>query len=145
SLKHVIVVGKCDKPELLADTLDYEALLAAEPDSFDWPRLDENSAAMVCYTSGTTGHPKGVVYSHRSTVLHALTGCMVDALAVSERDTVLPVVPMFHAAAWGLPYCALLSGAKLVMPGPKLDPASIVDLMERERVTLAAGVPTIWL
>jgi len=124
---------------------DYEALLAAEDGRWDWPALDENAAAMVCYTSGTTGNPKGVVYSHRSTVLHTLMACMVDTLGVSENDTLMPVVPMFHAAAWGLPLAATLTGAKLVFPGPHLDPPSLVELMATERVTCAGGVPTIWL
>jgi acyl-CoA synthetase (AMP-forming)/AMP-acid ligase II len=130
----------------LADKhLDYEALLAPESAAYAWPALDENDAAMICYTSGTTGNPKGVVYSHRSCVLHTLVACMTDTLGVSEGDTVLPVVPMFHANAWGLPFCAAATGAKLVVPGPHLDAASIVDLMASEKVTLAAGVPTIWL
>ncbi len=124
---------------------DYEALLAAEPAEHVWPRLDERSAAMICYTSGTTGNPKGVVYSHRSTVLHAMTACMADTLAISEADVLLPVVPMFHAAAWGLPFAGVLAGSKIVFPGPHLDPISLLDLMAEERVTCAAGVPTIWI
>jgi fatty-acyl-CoA synthase len=120
-------------------------MLAAESDAYEFPRLDENAAAIVCYTSGTTGNPKGVVFSHRSTVLHTLVACMTDTLGVSESDTVLPVVPMFHANAWGLPFAALCVGAKLVFPGAKLDPVSLLDLMASERVTLAGGVPTIWL
>jgi fatty-acyl-CoA synthase len=124
---------------------DYEDLISAEKDDFAWPRLDENAAAMICYTSGTTGNPKGVVYSHRSTVLHTLVACTCDTLGVGESDCVFPVVPMFHANAWGLPFCAVMSGAKLVFPGPHLDPASLVELMERERVTIAGGVPTIWI
>ncbi len=134
SVKHVIVV-----PD------EYEALLAAESPDYAWPRLDENAAAMICYTSGTTGNPKGVVYSHRSTVLHAMAICLADCLAVSQRDVILPVVPMFHAAAWGLPFAAVLTGARLVFPGPHLDPPSLLELMQAERVTLAGGVPTIWL
>jgi fatty-acyl-CoA synthase len=100
---------------------------------------------MICYTSGTTGNPKGVVYSHRSTVLHTLVACMADTLGISERDSVLPVVPMFHANAWGLPQAAICAGASLVFPGPHLDPTSLLDLMASEKVTVAAGVPTIWL
>ncbi|MBA3541274.1 MAG: AMP-binding protein, partial [Deltaproteobacteria bacterium] len=99
----------------------------------------------VCYTSGTTGKPKGVVYSHRSTILHTLVAALPDSLALSQHDTILPVVPMFHVNAWGLPFIAAMVGAKLVFPGPHLDPASLLDLLDRERVTIAAGVPTIWL
>ena len=143
SVQHVIVIP--DDGPAPDGRLDYETLLAAEPDSFSWPALDERSAAMLCYTSGTTGNPKGVLYSHRSTVLHALAEAMNDSFGVSESDTILPVVPMFHAAAWGLPYSAVLAGSKIVFPGPHLDPQSIVDLMASERVSIAAGVPTIWL
>ena len=143
SVRHVIVVP--DAGPAPEGTHDYEALLAAERDEYEWPALDENAAAMLCYTSGTTGNPKGVLLSHRSTVLHAIVSCMTDTLSVSQGDTVLPVVPMFHAAAWGLPYSAVLAGSKLVMPGPHLDGVSLLDLMAAEKVTLAAGVPTIWL
>ena len=124
---------------------DYEALLA-EAVPADFPVLDdENQAAAMCYTSGTTGHPKGVVYSHRSTVLHSMGALVVDAAAVSESDRVMPVVPMFHANAWGLCQAAVMAGADLVMPGPKMQPKAIAELMEGEKVTLAAGVPTIWM
>ncbi|MRG96943.1 long-chain fatty acid--CoA ligase [Polyangium spumosum] len=145
SVRHVIVI-----PDLPGDTktsaeIDYEELIAPEKDEFAWPTLDERSAAMICYTSGTTGNPKGVVYSHRSTVLHSLVSCMADTIGVREGDTVLPVVPMFHAAAWGLPYSAIAAGSRIVFPGPHLDPQSLLDLMAAEKVTLAAGVPTIWL
>ncbi len=143
SLRHVIVVP--DDGPTPDGKLDYEALLEAEDGSFEFPSLDENSAALICYTSGTTGSPKGVVYSHRSTVLHTLAACMVDALAIREMDTLLPVVPMFHANAWGIPFAAIATGAKLVFPGPHLDPGGLLDLMVSERVTFAAGVPTIWL
>ena len=143
SVRHVIVVP--DSGPAPDGALDYEALLAAESDEYPWPTLDENAAAMLCYTSGTTGNPKGVLYSHRSTVLHALASCMTDTLGLRQADTVLPVVPMFHAAAWGLPYSAVLAGASIVMPGPHLDPLSLLDLMAAERVSVAAGVPTIWL
>ena len=144
SIEHVIVIGD-DGPVAAEDGLDYEALIAPEPDRFDYPALDERAAAMICYTSGTTGNPKGVVYSHRSTVLHTLVACMADCLGVREPDVVLPVVPMFHAAAWGLPYAAVAVGAKIVFPGPHLDPTSLLDLMAAERVTFAGGVPTIWI
>jgi len=147
SIERVIVVpddGPTPEPYL-----DYERLLAGGDDgataTAGFPVLDEDRAAMICYTSGTTGKPKGVVYTHRSTVLHGLAIGLVDTLGVGEADTVLPVVPMFHASAWGLPYAAVALGAKLVFPGPHLDPASLLDLMAAERVTLAAGVPTIWL
>ncbi|XXF77122.1 long-chain fatty acid--CoA ligase [Myxococcaceae bacterium GXIMD 01537] len=143
SIKHVIVVP--DGGPAPEGKLDYEKLLAAEPESFDFPKLDENAAAMLCYTSGTTGNPKGVLFSHRSIVLHTLVSCMGDALGVFDADTVLPVVPMFHAAAWGLPFDAVATGANIVFPGPHLDPLSLLDLMAAERVTIAGGVPTIWL
>jgi fatty-acyl-CoA synthase len=143
SIERVIVVP--DDGPAPGGRLDYEQLLASEPDTFDFPALEERSAAMLCYTSGTTGNPKGVLYSHRSTVLHTLASCMVDVLGVREEDVVLPVVPMFHAAAWGLPYDAVVSGAKVVLPGPHLDPPSLLELMAQEKVTLAGGVPTIWL
>jgi len=144
SLKHIIVVA--DKGEPVGEGMhDYEKLVAAAKDDFEWPQLDENTAMMLCYTSGTTGNPKGVLYSHRSTVLHALVGALSNHLGVGIDDTVLPVVPMFHAAAWGLPYLAVLTGAKLVFPGPHLDPAALLSLMESEKVTVAGGVPTIWL
>ncbi|HSP79268.1 MAG TPA: long-chain fatty acid--CoA ligase, partial [Myxococcaceae bacterium] len=143
SVEHVIVIP--DDGPTPEGRLDYEKLLSAEKDTFAFPELEERSAAMLCYTSGTTGNPKGVLYSHRSTVLHSLAECMNDALGVSESDAILPVVPMFHAAAWGLPYSAVLTGSKLVFPGPHMDPSSLLDLMAAERVTVAAGVPTIWL
>ena len=143
SIRHVIHMA--DSTPTPADKLDYERLIAPESAEYDWPRLDENRAAQICYTSGTTGNPKGVVYSHRSSVLHALAACLVDSLGVSMNDTVLPVVPMFHANAWGLPHACAAVGAKLVFPGPKLDPESLLDLMAAEHVTCAGGVPTIWL
>lgn len=123
----------------------YEDLLAAEPEDFAWPALDENSAAALCYTSGTTGNPKGALYSHRSTLLHAWSACLPDTMNLSARDAILPVVPMFHVNAWGLPYAAALVGAKLVFPGPALDGKSLHELFEAERVTFTAGVPTVWL
>jgi fatty-acyl-CoA synthase len=143
SIERVIVIP--DDGPAPSTRLDYERLLAAEPDTFDFPTLEERSGAMLCYTSGTTGNPKGVLYSHRSIVLHTLACCMPDVLGVNEHDAVLPVVPMFHAAAWGLPFDAVATGAKIVMPGPHLDPGSLLDLMAQEKVTIAGGVPTIWL
>ena len=150
TVKHVIVSGAPPAATPRADELpgvsvhSYEELLAAEPDSFDWPVVDEFSAAAMCYTSGTTGNPKGVVYSHRSSYLHSLGACLGNAFALSERDRVLPVVPMFHANAWGLAYAGLLSGAALILPDRYLQPATLVRLIGDERVTLAGGVPTIW-
>src|ERR1035438_3405313 len=122
----------------------YEELIAAEADSHPWPVLDERSAAAMCYTSGTTGHPKGIVYSHRSSYLHSMGACLGNSFAISERDRVLPVVPMFHANAWGLAYAGLMSGADLIMPDRHLQPATLVQLIGTERVTVAGGVPTIW-
>jgi fatty-acyl-CoA synthase len=122
----------------------YEDLLATQPDTFDWPELDERSAAAMCYTSGTTGHPKGVVYSHRSAYLHSMGVCLGNVFALSEQDKVLPVVPMFHANAWGLAYAAVLAGADLIMPDRFLQPEPLVRLIEAERPTIAGAVPTIW-
>lgn len=123
----------------------YEDLLAAESTAFQFPEFDERSAAALCYTSGTTGNPKGVLYSHRAIVLNALVGCTPDVLGLSSQDAVLPVVPMFHINAWCIPYAALIAGAKLVLPGPRLDGKSLYELMEAESVTVSAGVPTIWM
>jgi fatty-acyl-CoA synthase len=143
SIRHVIVMP--DSGPTPEGKTDYEQLIAPEPTEYDWPKLDENLAAQICYTSGTTGNPKGVVYSHRSSVLHALATCFVDTIGISMNDTVMPVVPMFHANAWGLPHACAAVGAKMVFPGPKLDPESLLDLMAHEKVTCAGGVPTIWL
>jgi fatty-acyl-CoA synthase len=139
-----------DRDRLPADTKipdlrSYEDLIDAHSDDYTWPRFDENAACTLCYTSGTTGNPKGALYSHRSTVLHAYASAMPSALNVSARDTVLPVVPMFHVNAWGLPYSVPLNGAKLVLPGAALDGKSLYDLFESEKVTFSAGVPTVWL
>lgn len=143
--EHVIVVRSSDRP-LPEGTLDYEALLAAADESqFVYAEIEEHQAAAMCYTSGTTGMPKGVLASHRAIVLHSLASGMTDTLGVGSCDTVMAVVPMFHANAWGLPYTCLLVGAKQVFPGQHLDPPSLLDLLVRERVTITAGVPTIWL
>jgi 3-(methylthio)propionyl---CoA ligase len=128
----------------VANLLCYEDLIDAQDDRYEWPLLDENLASSLCYTSGTTGNPKGVLYSHRSTVLHTMATALPDALGLSAVDVVLPVVPMFHVNAWGLVYTAPMTGAKLVLPGPGLDGKSLYELFEAEGVTLSAGVPTVW-
>lgn len=125
--------------------LDYEEFLATADDSFTYPSLGERDAAAMCYTSGTTGRPKGVVYSHRSILLHSLGSALPDALNLAGSDVLLPVVPMFHVLAWGLPFTGVMAGSKLVMPGPHLDAVSLLDLYESERVSKTAGVPTIWM
>jgi acyl-CoA synthetase (AMP-forming)/AMP-acid ligase II len=129
----------------LRNPLCYEELIGGGDETFQWPAFDENTACGMCYTSGTTGNPKGVVYSHRSNVLHGLTCCLADALGLSSRDTIMPVVPMFHANAWSIAFSAPISGAKLVMPGAKLDGASIFELLDGGKVSFAAAVPTVWL
>jgi acyl-CoA synthetase (AMP-forming)/AMP-acid ligase II len=126
-------------------TLDYEAMIAAAAPLADAPDPDERTAAAMCYTTGTTGHPKGVLYTHRSILLHTLGLALDHCMGICERDVMLPVVPMFHANAWGMPYAAVMTGAKIVLPGPHLDPASLVDLFTSERVTVTGGVPTIWM
>ncbi len=151
TVRFVVVMDDCgDIPgaaEIPDDAriIDYEELVAAStPHAFD-SVTDENQAASMCYTSGTTGDPKGVLYSHRSTVLHSMGACLVDALGVSESDVILPVVPMFHANAWGLCQAAVMVGSKLVFTGANLSPQAVTDLIVGEQVTLAAGVPTIWM
>jgi fatty-acyl-CoA synthase len=140
----------CDRERMPADSkipnlLCYEDLIDSHSDDYVWPQFDENSACTLCYTSGTTGNPKGALYSHRSTVLHAYGSALPNALNVTSRDAVLPVVPMFHVNAWGLPYSVPLSGAKMVFPGAALDGKSLYELFEAEQVTFSAGVPTVWL
>ncbi len=142
-------VALCDADKLPADSgipnlVSYEAWIAGKSSDYAWPQFDENSASSMCYTSGTTGNPKAALYSHRSTVLHAYAAALPDVMCISARDSILPVVPMFHVNAWGIPYSAALTGAKLVFPGPAMDGKSVYELMETERVTYSAGVPTVW-
>ena len=153
SIRHIIVSTpepgtECPDLPRLSDggrqVHDYDELLAAQVDGFEWPELDERSAAAMCYTSGTTGRPKGVVYSHRSMHLHSMAVAMGNVFGMSDRDRVLPVVPMFHANAWGLPYAAVMAGADMIMPDRFLQPAPLATLIEAERPTLAGAVPTIW-
>jgi fatty-acyl-CoA synthase len=147
TVRHVIVIGDADLSPLASagkSLHSYEELLASAPDTFDWPSLDERQAAAMCYTSGTTGSPKGVVYSHRSAYLHSMAACTGNAFALSAADRVLPVVPMFHANAWGLPYAALMAGASLLMPDRFLQAEPLVRLIEDERPTVSGAVPTIW-
>ena len=133
-----------DAAQKIPNLLVYEDLVDGQDDRYEWPTFDENTASSLCYTSGTTGNPKGVLYSHRSTVLHTYAAALPDALNCSARDVILPVVPMFHVNAWGLPYVGCMTGAKLVFPGAGLDGKSLYELFESEKVTLSAGVPTVW-
>ena len=147
TVKHWIAL--CDEDKLPKDTgipnlMSYEAWIGKQSTDYTWPVFDENTASSMCYTSGTTGHPKAALYSHRSTVLHAYAAALPDVMGLSARDSALPVVPMFHVNAWGLPYSAAMVGCKLVFPGPALDGKSVYELMEGEKVTFAAGVPTVW-
>ena len=147
TVRHYIAL--CDEERLPKDSgipnlQSYEAWIATQDDRYDWPNFDENTASTMCYTSGTTGNPKGALYSHRSTLLHAYAVALPDSMGLSARDAILPVVPMFHVNAWGIPYAAALTGAKLVFPGAALDGKSVYELMEAEQVSYAAGVPTVW-
>jgi acyl-CoA synthetase (AMP-forming)/AMP-acid ligase II len=143
----VIAVGEGDTAPLDASgktVLRYADIMSGQSTDFDWPDIDENSAAAMCYTSGTTGHPKGVVYSHRSTYLHTMAACTSNGIGIGSSDCVLPIVPMFHANAWGLPYAALMAGADLVLPDRHLDAPSLIDMIEKLRPTVAGAAPTIW-
>ena len=144
TVRHYVVIGDGDAGSL-PDPLRYEELLAAQEPGYDYPDLDDRQAAGLCYTSGTTGNPKGVLYSHRSNVLHAMGQCMADSFGMRSDDRVMPVVPMFHANAWGIPYASVLTGAGLVMPGSDLSAPALAELIAAERVTLSAAVPTIWM
>jgi len=142
-------VAMCDADKLPADTgipnlISYEAWMGNQSTTYQWPVFDENTASSMCYTSGTTGNPKAALYSHRSTTLHAYAAALPDVMCISARDSILPVVPMFHVNAWGIPYSAALTGAKLVFPGPGMDGKSVYEMIENEGVTYAAGVPTVW-
>ena len=147
TVKHWVALTTADRLPAMKNVqpLAYEDLLAAASADYAWPQFDEREAGSLCYTSGTTGNPKGVLYSHRSTILHAYGTCMPDVMGLSARDVVLPVVPMFHVNAWGLPYSCAMIGAKLVLPGAGLDGPSLYELFESEKVSFSAGVPTVWL
>lgn len=146
TLQAIVLMGPRNEAvlEKLPDVLFYDELIETGDDHFEWPDFDENTASSLCYTSGTTGNPKGVLYSHRSTMLHSFTAAMPDCIGFAAREVIMPVVPMFHVNAWGTPYAAAMVGAKLVMPGPGLDGPSLLKLIDSENVTLALGVPTIW-
>jgi fatty-acyl-CoA synthase len=140
-VKQIVILPDQETP-----AADYEQLLQSSPtEPFEWPRLDENTAAATCYTSGTTGNPKGVIYTHRALFLHSFALAMTDSFAISERDTILQIVPMFHANGWGIPFAAVMTGARIVFTGRDLQPSNIAGLIQNERVTFTAGVPTIWM
>ena len=138
-----VSMGRLGEP--FEGALDYDTLVADQPEEYAWPQVDERSAAILCYTSATTGDPKGVLFSHRSTYIHAMASALPDFLGARERDRILPIVPMFHVNAWGFPFIAPMIGADLIMPMDRLDAPSVIELCKNERVTLAAGVPTVWM
>ncbi len=144
TVRHVVVIGPGDA-SALGDVLRYEDLIAAEKPGYAWPEIDERAAAAMCYTSGTTGHPKGIVYSHRSTFLHSMALCMTGSIGLNETDRVLPIVPMFHANAWGLPYAGWFAGSDFLFPGRFLQPEPLCAFMQREKPTVSSGVPTVWI
>ena len=145
TVQHIVVLNDIEEP-VPPYALDYESLLAEAPaEPYPWPALEENAAAAMCYTSGTTGHPKGVLYSHRSLFLHSYGTCMADSFALSERDTILQLIPMFHANGWCVPFAGIMTGSKLVLSGRQMQPADIAQLIEQERVTFSAGVPTLFM
>ncbi|CAN0513031.1 unnamed protein product, partial [Scytosiphon promiscuus] len=143
--KIIVLSDAAHLPESPLDLVPYEEWLAESDGDFAWVELDENAAAGMCYTSGTTGNPKGVVYSHRSNVLHAMTAAVPDMLGLSARDRVMPVVPFFHANGWSLAFSSPLAGSAMVMPGPRMDGEAIWELLDSERVSLTAAVPPVWL
>jgi len=145
TVKHYVVMGPTVPETTLSPISSYEQLLANESPEYPWPRLHENDAAAMCYTSGTTGNPKGVVYSHRSIYLHSLALCMADSVGIRESDIYMPVVPMFHVLAWGTPFAAMMLGMTVVFPGPHLTPRDLAELLQAEHVTVTAGVPTLWM
>jgi acyl-CoA synthetase (AMP-forming)/AMP-acid ligase II len=146
TVKQIVVMSNSGSfRTILEPALDYESILAAQPPEFVWPELDENTPMGLCYTSGTTGKPKGVQYTHRSNYLHTITGALPELMGLSRRDAVLAIVPMFHANAWGMPFTGMMLGLKQVFPGPMMDGASICQLIQDEKITFTAGVPTIWL
>ena len=144
TVEHYIALAEAVPPDF-PGAIAYEDFVAAADEDFVWKDVDEKAACGLCYTSGTTGNPKGVLYSHRSNIIHAFMACQADAMGIRNADTVMPVAPMYHANAWAIAFIAPMTGAKLVMPGPKLDGASVYELLDQEKVSVTAAVPTVWL